>query len=244
VLNTFSKLEFGDYWFETGTPTFLARMLKELDFDIPELENGIHIPAHAIMDYRVENRNLISALYQSGYLTIKSYNDLFQDYTLVFPNEEVRYGFFNELLAVYMPTKDIQGNFYVANFVEDLWAHNPEGFMKRLKSFFSDIPYDLNNKEEKHYQTIFYILFTLMGQFVRVEYHTATGRIDAVLETSDAVHVFEFKLESNATAEQALEQIDAKDYLIPFTASGKQLIKIGVEFGENERGLKRWLIAK
>ncbi|MDR1382110.1 MAG: PD-(D/E)XK nuclease domain-containing protein, partial [Tannerella sp.] len=93
-----------------------------------------------------------------------------------------------------------------------------------------------------HYQTVFYILFKLLGQFVRVEYRTATGRIDAVVETSDAVHVFEFKLESNATAEQALEQIDAKDYLIPFTAGGKQLVKIGVEFGETERGIKRWAV--
>jgi hypothetical protein len=121
-------------------------------------------------------------------------------YTLGHPNEEVKYGFFNELLAIYLPAKDIRGDFYVTNFGEDLWSHNMEGFMNRLKAFFFGIPYELNNKAEKHYQTVFYILFTLPGQFVRVE------------------------------------------YLIPFTISGKQLVKIGVEFGENERGIKRWVI--
>jgi hypothetical protein len=113
--------------------------------------------------------------------------------------------------------------------------------MNRLKAFFADIPYELNNKEEKHYQTIFYILFKLMGQFIQVEYRTATGRADAVVCTSDSVYVFEFKLEKNATAEKALEQIDTKGYLIPFTASDKQLVKIGVEFGDRERGIRRWV---
>jgi hypothetical protein len=240
VLNTFVKNRFGNYWFETGTPTFLVRMLKDVDFDIPKLENGIQIPADAIMDYRADNWNPVPVLYQSGYLTIKSYDELLQEYTLGFPNEEVKYGFFKELLAVYMPDRIANEEFYAGSFIRDLWAHNIEGFMARLKAFFADIPYDLNNREEKHYQTVFYILFKLLGQFVRVEYRTAIGRIDAVVETSDAMHVFEFKLEQNATAEQALEQIDTKNYLIPFTASGKQLVKIGVEFGGNERGVKRW----
>ncbi|MDR1380321.1 MAG: ATP-binding protein, partial [Tannerella sp.] len=240
VLNTFFGNRFGNYWFETGTPTFLVKMLKDVDFDIPKLENDIDIPADAIMDYRTDNRDPVPVLYQSGYLTIKTYNEKTNVYTLGIPNEEVKYGFFKELLAVYMPGKNINREFYAGNFAEDLWAHDIERFMTRLKAFFADIPYELNNREERHYQTVFYILFRLLGQFVRVEYRTATGRIDAVVETSDAVHVFEFKLEQNATAEQALAQIDAKDYLIPFTASGKQLVKIGVEFGGNERGVKRW----
>ncbi|MDR1335513.1 MAG: ATP-binding protein [Tannerella sp.] len=240
VLKTFFSLHFGKYWFETGTPTFLVKMLKEVDFDIPTLECNIKIPADAIMDYRADNRNPVPVLYQSGYLTVKAYDEQGDIYTLGIPNEEVRYGFFTELLAIYMPVKDIQGDFYLANFAEDLWTHNIEGFMSRLKAFFADIPYDLNNKEERHYQTIFYIVFKLLGQFVRVEYRTATGRIDAVVETADTVYVFEFKLERNAPAEKALEQIDTKDYLIPFTAGGKQSVKIGVEFGEKERGIKRW----
>jgi hypothetical protein len=103
--------------------------------------------------------------------------------------------------------------------------------MTRLKAFFADIPYDLNNKEDKHYQTVFYILFKLMGQYIRVEYRTAVGRIDAVVESLDTVYVFEFKLSEKATAEDALRQIDEKGYLMPFTADGKQLVRIGVAFG-------------
>ncbi|MDR2041462.1 MAG: ATP-binding protein [Tannerella sp.] len=242
VLNTFSKLEFGDYWFETGTPTFLVRMLKNADFDIPRLENEVKIPARSIMDYRIDSRNPVPVLYQSGYLTIKDYDGLLNEYTLGFPNEEVKYGFFNELLAVYMPDKNAGGEFYAGHFIRDLWAHDTEGFMTRLKAFFADIPYDLDNRGEKQYQTVFYLLFKLMGQFVRTEYRTASGRADAVVKTADTVYVFEFKLEKNAPAEKALEQIDTKGYLIPFTASGKQLVKVGVEFGDKERGIRRWVI--
>jgi hypothetical protein len=100
------------------------------------------------MDYRADNRNPVPVLYQSGYLTIKSYDERLQEYTLGFPNEEVKYGFFKELLAVYVPDKTVREEFYVGSFIRDLWAHNIESFMTRLKAFFADIPYDLNNREE------------------------------------------------------------------------------------------------
>ncbi|MDR1273577.1 MAG: ATP-binding protein [Odoribacteraceae bacterium] len=243
VLNTFARLDFGNYWFETGTPTFLIKMLQAVDFDVPQLENDVQIPANAIMDYRVDNPDPVPVLYQSGYLTIKSYDALLDEYTLGLPNEEVKYGFFRELLMVYMPGKNINREFFAGSFTRDLWAHDVNGFMTRLKAFFSGIPYELNNKQEKHYQTVFYALFTLIGQFIQVEYRTATGRADAVVQTSDAVFVFEFKMEANATAEDALRQIDERGYLAPFAASGKQLVKIGVEFGGEERGVKRWVVA-
>jgi hypothetical protein len=243
VLKTFSKLDFGSYWFETGTPTFLVRMLKAVDFDIPKLENDVKIPADSIMDYRADNSDPVPVLYQSGYLTVRDYDGMLDEYTLGFPNEEVKYGFFRELMPVYMPGKNTQSEFSGRQFIRDLWALDVEGFMTRLKAFFAGIPYDLNNREERHYQTVFYVLFKLMGQFIRVEYRTATGRIDAVVETSDAVYVFEFKLATHATAEEALEQINTKGYLIPFTAGGKQLVKIGVAFSEETRGISRWVVA-
>lgn len=242
VLNTFYKRDFGYYWFETGTPTFLVQMLKAIDFDIPTLENDVTISARSILDYQVENDDPVPILYQSGYLTIKSYNDRFDEYTLGFPNEEVKYGFFNELLPVYMPKKNIQREFYVVNFIKDLLANNVEGFMIRLKAFFAGIPYELNNKEEKHYQTVFYLLFKLMGQFIEAEQKSAVGRADAVVITDDTVFVFEFKLTGNSTAEKALEQINSKGYLIPYTAGNKKLVKIGAEFSETKRGLSRWII--
>jgi hypothetical protein len=116
--------------------------------------------------------------------------------------------------------------------------------MNRLKAFFAGIPYELNNKEEKHYQTVFYLLFRLMGQFIEVEQRSAAGRADAVVVTDDAVYVFEFKLAGKATAEDALKQIDEKGYLIPFTAGNKRLVKVGAEFSAEERGLNRWIVAE
>jgi hypothetical protein len=240
LLNTFAKKDFSNYWFATGTPTFLVKMLKDLDFDIKSLENDVKIPVDSITDYRAEYEDPVPLLYQSGYLTIKDYDPLFNEYILGFPNEEVKYGFFNELLPVYMPKKNIQGEFYVANFIRDLLANNMEGFMTRLKAFFAGIPYELINKEEKHYQTVFYLFFKLMGQFIEVEQRSAIGRTDAVVTTNDTVFVFEFKLTEKATAEEAIEQIDRKNYLIPFTAGNKKLVKVGVEFSNEERGISRW----
>jgi hypothetical protein len=153
----------------------------------------------------------------------------------------VKYGFFNELLPAYMPKKNVQGEFYIGYFIEDLFAGDVEGFMVRLKAFFAGISYELNNKNEKHYQTIFYLLFKLMGQFVEVEQRSAIGRADAVVITGASVFVFEFKLTENATAEEALKQIDDKNYLIPFTAGNKKLVKVGVEFSRKERGINRWV---
>jgi hypothetical protein len=139
-----------------------------------------------------------------------------------------------------MTKKATQSEFYVEYFIEDLLANNVDGFMNRLKAFFSGIPYELNNKEEKHYQTVFYLLFKLMGQFVEAEQRSAIGRADAVVTTDDTVFVFEFKLTESATAEEALRQIDDKNYLIPFTAGDKKLVKVGATFSAQERTLDEW----
>jgi hypothetical protein len=242
LLNTFSRRVFRNYWFETGTPTFLVKMLKNIDFDISSLEGDVKIPVQSVSDYRAGSRNPVPLLYQSGYLTIKGYDALFNEYILGFPNEEVKYGFLNELLPAYMPEKDTLGEFYSANFIRDLLSGSVESFMHRLSAFFAGIPYDLNNKEEKHYQTVFFIFFRLMGQFIEAEQHSATGRADAVVVTADTVFAFEFKLSENATAEEALAQIDDRGYLKPYAASGKKLVKVGVEFGKEERGIKRWKV--
>ena len=243
LLNTFAKNDFNDYWFATGTPTFLVSMLKNLDFDITNLECDITFPARSVTDYRSENNNPIPVLYQAGYLTIKGYDKRFDEYILGFPNEEVKYGFLNELYPAYMPKPDVQGDFNVVNFIKDLFANNVDGFMNRLKAFFAGIPYELNNKEEKHYQTVFYLLFKLMGQFVEAEHRSAIGRADAVVITDDTVFVFEFKLTGNGTAEDALQQIDDKNYLIPFSAGSKKLVKVGAEFSVEERVPVRWIVA-
>jgi hypothetical protein len=240
LLNAFVKNKIKNYWFETGTPTFLAKMLKDLEFDVQSLENDIKIPVNSITDYRAEYRNPTPLLYQSGYLTIKGYNPLLNQYILGFPNEEVKYGFFNELLPIYMPGKDIVTEFDSANFVEDLLTNNVDGFMIRLESFFAGIPYVLENKTEKHFQTVFFVLFRLMGQFVTVEERTSTGRIDAVVITDGTVFVFEFKMIDRSSAEDAIKQIDNKGYTIPYSAGNRKIVKVGVEFSLEKRGISDW----
>jgi hypothetical protein len=241
LLNTFAKNALRYYWFATGTPTFLVKMLKDADFDIPDLENEVTIAAPAIADYRAGDINPLPLLYQTGYLTIKDYEQIFNTYILGFPNEEVKYGFLNELQLIYSPWVQQNSDFRVDIFVRDLMVANVDGFMNRLRAFFADIPYDLSNKTEKDYQTTFYLLFKLMGQFVQTEVKSAVGRADAVVWLKDTIYVFEFKLSENATAEEALRQIDDKAYLIPYSAGERRLVKIGVEFSRTERGLNRWV---
>jgi len=242
LLKTFASGKLRNYWFETGTPTFLVQMLKNIQFDVSNLENNVTISSDSITDYRFERNNPTPLLYQSGYLTIKGFDHQYNQYILGFPNEEVKYGFYNELLPLYMPKTDMLSEFFVGNFVKDLRAGDVESFMNRMKAFFAGIPYKLNNKTERHYQTVFYVLIKLMGQFIEAEVRSATGRADAVIITDDTVYVFEFKLTGNGTAEEALKQIDEKGYLIPFTAGNKKLVKIGAEFSLKSRGLGRWIM--
>ncbi|MDR1222377.1 MAG: ATP-binding protein [Tannerella sp.] len=245
ILNTFKKLDFAYYWFATGTPTFLAKALRNQNYDIRKFEDDVYIAATSIMDYRYENQNLVPLLYQSGYLTVESYEQDEDAYILGFPNEEVKYGFLNELLPAFVLTPIATGKFSIILFLRQLKSGDIEGFMTSLKAFFADIPYDAieqKHRDEQYYQHVFYLLFTLMGQFVQTEVKNNKGRADAVVKTAGNIYVFEFKMDDNATAEDALKQINSKDYTIPYTADHRQTVKIGVEFSQTERGVKRWIM--
>jgi hypothetical protein len=246
LLNTFAKLDFAYYWFATGTPTFLVKHLANTGFDIPILENNVSIAADSLMDYRVENEDYVPLLYQSGYLTIKEYDSELNAYTLGFPNEEVKYGFLNELLPQFTPSFGTSSSkFSAIGFVKLLRTGNIENIMTMLQAYFATIEYDAIPKAlqvEKFYQFVFWQLFTLMGQFVQAEVKSSKGRADAVVKTADSIYVFEFKMDSNATAEDALAQINSKDYAIPYSADHRKTVKIGVEFSQMEKGVKRWLI--
>jgi hypothetical protein len=244
LLNTFAKRDFAYYWFATGTPTFLVKALRKQNFDIRKFDNDVKIAANSIMDYRVENQNLIPLLYQSGYLTIKSYDNFFDEYTLGFPNEEVKYGFLNELLPAFVLTPIATNNFSVTGFLRKLMDNDIDGFMTLLQSFFAAIPYDAikqEHRDEQYYQHVFYLLFTLMGQFVQTEVKSSKGCADAVVKTADSIYVFEFKMDENATAEDALMQINNKGYAIPYITDHRSLVKVGVAFSQNERSVKHWI---
>jgi hypothetical protein len=246
VLKTFAKLDFAYYWFATGTPTFLVKHLANTGFDIPILENNVMIAANSLMDYRAENDDYIPLLYQSGYLTIKDYDRELDEYTLGFPNEEVKYGFLNELLPQFTPSFGRSSSkFSATGFIKLLRIGDIDATMKMLQAYFATIEYDAIPKKlqvEKFYQFVFWQLFTLMGQFVQTEVKNNKGRADAVVKTADSIYVFEFKMDDKATAEEALKQINSRDYAIPYSADHRKVVKIGVEFSLTEKGIKRWLI--
>ena len=156
----------------------------------------------------------IPVIYQSGYLTIKGYNKMFENYTLGFPNREVKQGFFKFLLPNYASVSVSKSPYQIQCFVEEVMAGKVNDFFERLKTMFADIPYELARDREVHYQNILYIIFKLMGFYVQVEYHTSRGRIDLVLQTQDYVYIMEFKL--NGSADEALAQIREKGYAAPF----------------------------
>jgi hypothetical protein len=239
VLNVLKFSEYDNYWFQTGTPTYLVNLLKESDYDLRLLIDGIEVKPSDFAEYRADINNPLPMIYQSGYLTITGYDKVVKLCKLGFPNEEVRYGFLNFLMPYYTSISGA-GSLHIGNFYRELKAGDTDAFMERLKVFFANIPYELSNNNEKHYQAIFYIVFNLMGQYAETEVRSAKGRADAVVKTKDIIYVFEFKL--NGTAEEAIKQIDDKGYLIPYQLDGKKLVKIGVEFSKEERNLNKYIV--
>jgi hypothetical protein len=246
VFNPFSTLNlldakvFRDYWFQTGTPTFLVELLKEADSDIQELD-GIEVAAEDFADYRMDADRPLPVIYQSGYLTIKSFDRESGLYTLGYPNAEVRKGFLNFLLPSYTGAAKGRGGAFIGMFSQELRAGDVDAFLTRMRCFFEGIQPELNDQTERHYHVVFYLIFTLLGHLIRAEVKSANGRADAVVWTPEHIFVFEFKL--NGTAEEAIAQIDAKGYGIPYECDGRQIVKVGVEFDKATRNLGRWLIA-
>ena len=240
LLNTLSFSRFGSYWFQTGTPTFLVELLKQSEYDLRTLIDGVEMKESAFSEYRVAENNPMPLIYQSGYLTIKDYDERFHLYTLRFPNDEVKYGFLDFITPFYTSVGDEDNGFYIGKFVRELESGDVDSFLTRLKAFFADFPYELNDKTERHYQVVFYLVFKQMGQFCDAEVRSARGCADAVVKTQDSIYIFEFKL--NGSAEAALKQINDKGYLIPYMADNRKQIKVGVMFDASERNIGQWLI--
>ena len=235
LLNTFAKKKFGSYWFETGTPTYLVELLKLHHYPIEDLEHIV--TSQPVLDsIDTASTDPIPVIYQSGYLTIKGYNKMFENYTLGFPNREVEQGFFKFLLPNYASVSVSKSPYQIQCFVEEVMAGKVDDFFDRLKTMFADIPYELARDREVHYQNILYIIFKLMGFYVQVEYHTSRGRIDLVLQTQDYVYIMEFKL--NGSADEALAQIREKGYAAPFAKDSRTVYRIGVNFSDELRNIQ------
>jgi hypothetical protein len=239
LLNTFKKNAFNNYWFETGTPSYLVYLLKKHHFNLEKMATA-ECDSDVLNSVDSQSTNPIPVIYQSGYLTIKDYDPRFGIYKLGFPNVEVEDGFMKFLLPYYSPISRSQSAFYVASFVEEVEACKVDDFFKRLSSLFADTPYELVKDLENHYQNVLFIVAKLMGLYVKAEYHTSEGRIDLVLQTDAYTYVMEFKLDG--TAEEALAQINDKNYALPFAIDNRKLMKIGVNFSSKTRNIERWLV--
>ena len=238
VLNTLAKLRYKDYWFETGTPTFLVDLLKMHNYRLLDITRE-KVSGDVINSIDSMSTNPIPVIYQSGYLTIKGYDERFKKYRLGFPNKEVEEGFLNFLLPLYTSAGN-NSPFMVDEFVQDVESGNPECFMRRMKVFFADTSYQVAGNAELYFQNAMYLVFKIMGFYTQVERPTSDGRIDAVIQTPDYIYIIECKLDR--TAEEALRQINDSNYAAPFAMDKRRIYKIGVNFSSQTRGVEQWVI--
>ena len=239
LLNTFYKMKFGSYWFETGTPTYLVELLKKSNYNLQRITHE-ETDADVLNSIDSTSRNPIPVIYQSGYLTIKGFDNRFGIYRLGFPNREVEEGFVKYLLPFYTNIDVIESPFQIRQFVDEVEQGDYDAFFRRLQSFFADTPYELIRDLELHYQNVLFIVFKLIGFYVKAEYHTSQGRIDLVLQTDHFIYVMEFKLEG--TAEEALQQINDKHYAQAFSTDKRQIFKIGINFSNETRNIEKWIV--
>lgn len=240
LLNTFQNKKFREYWFETGTPGFLVEVMRKTSFDVTTLENQT-VDSTLMSNADAIFENPVPYLFQSGYLTITGYNDMFRLYQLGFPNQEVKNGFLNCLLKYYVPmSPDMSGTTLIYQLWHSITEGNPESFMQILSSLFANTSYQIQGETEKDFQYAMYIISALLGEYVQVERATSNGRIDLIIQTKDFIYIFELKV--NADADVALRQIDEKGYARPFEGDSRKLFKIGVDFSTATRRIEDWKI--
>jgi len=245
VYNPFSLVkalasgDIGDYWFGSGTPTYVIKLLQKYNVGLRDLTGQ----DASIDDFDVSPENMASPLpllYQSGYLTIKHYDPMVSLYTLGYPNEEVRVGMIRSLAANYLIPAEGSNSSFVIKFVKAVMAGDMEQALTLMRAYLAGVSYRLANKTERDVQTIFYLVFSLIGSFIKVEEESAHGRADVVITLPSVVYVMELKLDGSAEA--ALRQIDDKGYLVPYSADGRRLVKVGVNYSSEERTLTEWKI--
>ena len=245
VYNPFSLIkalasgDIGDYWFDSGTPTYIIKLLQKYNVGLRDLTGQ----DAGVSDFDVSPENMTTALpllYQSGYLTIKHYDPMIDLYTLGYPNEEVRTGMVRSLAANYLTPAEGTNSSFVIKFVKAVIADDMEQALTLMRAYLAGVSYRLSNKTERDVQTIFYLVSSLIGSFIKVEEESAHGRADVVITLPSVVYVMELKFDGSADA--ALRQIDEKGYLIPYTADGKRLVKVGVNYSSEERTITEWRI--
>lgn len=239
LLNCFATGEFGNYWFETGTPSFLVKVMQDDNFLLPEMTTE-EVTSDLLNSIDTLKTSPIPLIYQSGYLTIKGYDKEFQTYILGFPNKEVEVGFMRYLLPYYTHVKKNEAVVFIGNFIHDLREGRPESFMQRMSVLFSDTDYKIVGDSELYFQNVFYIISKLLGFYTEVERTTSDGRMDMVIQTSNYIYILEFKYDS--TPDVALRQIKEKGYAKPFAMDKRKIYYLGVNFSCKKRCIDGWEI--
>lgn len=240
LVNVFAKNDFGNYWAESGTPSYLVKLLRNNNYRLQELEH-CDIDSEILQAGDILCKQVIPTLYQSGYLTIKQYDAFFSYYELGYPNKEVEDSFIKFLRPIFLGESSRSSEFDNRKFARDVLEGNPSEFMKRLDSLLRTIPHvGQQEPTENFFQNTIYIIFKMLGIYTRMEDHTSDGRIDLSVETDKFVYIFEFKRDSSP--EEAMNQILEKQYWKKFNASGKKIYLIAANFNSAERAISDFLI--
>ena len=240
LLNAFQDHDYTNYWFGSGTPTYLIEMLRKFNV-VPSKIGGGSVQANTF-DAPTENmKNIIPLLYQSGYITIKDYNPVSKNYKLDIPNNEIQAGLMESLLPNYVHEYADEGSAMVGDMYEALYYEDLDEMFSLLQAYLLTVPYCDNANSEGHYQQLLYVIFSLFGRYVDVEVHTPTGRVDIVMKTAKALYLFELKL--NMSAQAAINQIDLKDYSSKFALSGLPIVKVGINFDPERRTIGDWKVS-
>ena len=245
IFNPFSLIlamanhELGSYWFGSGTPSYIINVMRKFHTGLADIEKK----SAGVADFDVSPEQMTSSLpllYQSGYLTIKKFNKFTQRYILDYPNHEVRIGMLQTLAPNYLLPRQMDNSSFLGDFIDMLFENKYNESLELLRSYLAKISNRLSNKSERDVQTVFYLIFSLLGAYVKVEEDSCVGRADMVVHMQNEICVFEFKFDGSA--ESALRQIDDKGYLVPYSAEGKRLVKIGVNYNSEKRTIDDWII--
>ena len=237
LLNAFQDHDYTNYWFGSGTSTYLIEMLRK--FNVVPSKIGCGSVQAKSFDAPTENmKNITPLLYQSGYITIKGYNPVSRNYKLDIPNNEIQAGLMESLLPNYVHEYADEGSSMVGDMYEALYNEDLDDMFRLLQAYLLTVPYCDNTNSEGHYQQMLYVIFSLFGRYVDVEVHTPTGRVDIVMKTAKALYIFELKM--NMSVQAAINQIDLKDYSSKFALSGLPIVKVGINFDPKRRTIGDW----
>ena len=245
LLNAFASQDIRDYWFSSGTPSYLVRLLSHTDDNLDEITGRYYDPREFV-DYKATVEKPLPMIYQSGYLTIKDYKPRRRTFLLDFPNNEVKNGFVSLVAADYLKPRTESVNSWVQDLLDALEDGDTDQLCKLFTSFLSDIPYAMRRKEnererERYFHYTFYLIFRLVSVYtVYAEKQQSEGRVDCIVETPDYVYIFEFKLDGSA--DDALAQIEEKGYARPYAADSRRLYKIGAVFSSQTGTISEWKV--